>query len=361
MKIDWRGALGIVLSIALLYWAFSGIAFGEVWSTLRGSNLLLWAASSATATAVFPLRARRWKPILDPIAPDLPFGVLWRPTAIGFMITNVVPARAGELARAYALTRETPKVSFAAAIASIAVDRLFDGLVVLSLILVAMLSPAFPAGVHLGGQSATRWATVGVLVMLALMGALYTIVFFPSWLIRAYELLARRVAPRLEARGRVALEAFAAGLSVLRSPRRFVAILGWAIAFWLTNALSFWFGFKAVGISAPFTAALFLQGIIALGVAVPSSPGFFGVFETFGILGLSVYGVGRTEAVSWAIGQHVLSFIPITLIGAWYFVRLGLHLQDIKRAESADEEAAGTEAAGTDAAGPPPRKETTRA
>jgi hypothetical protein len=212
--------------------------------------------------------------------------------------------------------------------------------VVLSLILVAVLSPAFPEGVHLGGQSAARWAAAGVLVMVALMGVLYTIVFFPSWLIRAFELLARRVAPRLEARGRTSLEAFASGLSVLRSPRRFVEILGWAIAFWLTNALSFWFGFKALGITAPFTAALFLQGIIALGVAVPSSPGFFGVFETFGILGLSVYGIGKTEAVSWAIGQHILSFIPITLIGAWYFARLGLHLQDIKRAESADEDGA---------------------
>jgi uncharacterized protein (TIRG00374 family) len=338
MKIDWRGAVGIVLSIALLWWALHGIHFGEVWGALRGSNLLLWAASSATATAVFPLRARRWRPILHPVAPNLPFGVLWRPTAIGFMITNVVPARAGELARAYAITKETPKVTFAAAIASIAVDRLFDGLVVLSLILVAMLSPAFPENVHLGGQSAGRWAAAGILVMVALMAVLYTIVFFPSWLMRAYELLVRRVAPRLEARGRAALEAFAAGLSVLRSPRRFVAILGWAIAFWLTNALSFWFGFKALGIAAPFSAALFLQGIIALGVAVPSSPGFFGVFETFGILGLSVYGIGKTEAVSWAIGQHVLSFIPITLIGAWYFARLGLHLQDIRKAESAGED-----------------------
>jgi len=345
MKIDWRGALGIVLSIALLWWALHGIHFGEVWATLRASNLLLWAASSATATAVFPLRARRWKPILDPVAPNLPFGVLWRPTAIGFMVTNVVPARAGELARAYAITRETPQVTFAAAIASIAVDRLFDGLVVLSLILVAMLAPAFPHDVHVGGQSATRWAAAGVLVMVALVTVLYTIVFFPSWLIRAYELVVRRVAPRLEARGRVALQAFAAGLSVLRSPRRFVIILGWAIAFWLVNALSFWFGFKAVGIDAPFTAALFLQGIIALGVAVPSSPGFFGVFETFAILGLHVYGVDREAAVTWAIGQHVLSFIPITLIGAWYFGKLGMHLRDIKSAESADGDVAEATAA----------------
>jgi glycosyltransferase 2 family protein len=336
MKLDWRGALGIVLSIALLWWALHDVAFGTVWATLRESNLLFWVASSAAATAVFPLRARRWRPILDPIAPNLPFGMLWRPTAIGFMITNVVPARAGELARAYAITRETPRVTFAAAIASIAVDRLFDGLVVLSLILVAMLSPSFPHDAHVGGQSAAHWAIAGVLVMLALMAVLYTIVFFPSWLILVFEVVVRRVAPRLEIRGRAALAAFASGLSVLRSPRRFVTILGWAIAFWLLNALSFWFGFRAVGIAAPFSAALFLQGVIALGVAVPSSPGFFGVFETFARLALGVYGIAPKDAVSWAIGQHVLSFIPITLIGAWYFARLGLHLKDINSADTTD-------------------------
>lgn len=333
MKLDWRGALGIVLSLAFLWWALHGIHFDEVWATLRGSNIPLWLASSAAATAVFPLRARRWRPILDPVAPDLPFGVLWRPTAIGFMITNLVPARAGELARAFALTRETTKVSFAAAIASIAVDRLFDGFVVLAMLVFAMLVPAFPRDAVIGGHSAARWAVFGGAALLALMVVLYAIVFFPDWLIRGFEIVVRRVAPQLEARGREALHAFAAGLSVLRSPRRFGSIMVWAIAFWLMNGLSFWLGFRALGMDSPFSVALFLQGVIALGVAVPSSPGFFGVFEVGAILGLGVYGVSRSTAVSWAIGEHVLSFIPITVIGAWYFARMGMHLRDIRSAE----------------------------
>lgn len=337
MKLDWRGALGIVLSIGLLFYALKGIHFYDVWVILRGSHLPLWVAASATATAVFPIRARRWRPILDPVAPHLPFGVLWRPTAIGFMVTNVVPARAGELARAYALTRETSRVSFAAAIASIAVDRLFDGLVVVSMVLVAMAMPAFPRGAQIGRMSAAHWALLGAAGMLLLVAILYAIVFFPDWIIRAYELLARRVAPTLEARGRDALHAFAKGLSVLRNPRRFAAILGWAILFWLTNALSFWLGFKALGLPVDYSAALFLQGVIALGVAVPSSPGFVGVFETFAWAGLAVYGITQAQALSWAIAQHIVSFIPITLIGAWYFARLGLHLRDIRAAEAAAE------------------------
>jgi glycosyltransferase 2 family protein len=338
LKLDWRGALGIAISIALLWWALHGIPVREVSATLRSANLPLFLLSAALATAVFPLRALRWRPILDPVAPNLPFGMLWPAVAIGFMVTNVVPARAGELARAFALTHETsrpragvPRVPFAAALASLVVDRLFDAFVVLALALLAIFSPSFPGNTRIGGMPATRWASLGILGMLALAAVVYAIVFFPTWLITAYEAISRRVAPALEARGREVLHHFATGLSVLRNPARFMTILLWATALWLTNALAFWVAFQAVGIQVPWPAALFLQGLIALGVAVPSAPGFFGVFEVCATIGLSVYGIPRELAVAWAIGFHVLSFIPITLIGAWYFARMGLHLSQVQQ------------------------------
>ena len=349
MKLDWRGVLGIAISVALLWWVLHGIPVHEVSATLRGANLPLFLLSSATATMVFPLRARRWRPILDPVAPNLPFGMLWRATAIGFMVNNVVPARAGELARAFALTQETsaptaaaagiPRVPFAAALASLLVDRLFDAFVVVLLALLAIFAPSFPGDTKISGMPATRWASLGILGLVALAAVLYAIVYFPGWLIGAYEAISRRVAPQLEARGREFLQHFASGVSVLRNPVRFTTIFLWALALWLTNALSFWIAFKAVGINVPWTAALFLQGLIALGVAIPSAPGFFGVFEVCATIGLGVYGIPRELAVAWAIGFHVLSFIPITLIGAWYFARLGLHLSQVQQPDQQPEQA----------------------
>jgi len=336
VKLDWKGAAGIVISIALLWWALHGIHFEEVWTALRRSNVPLLLASAAVATSVVPLRARRWRPILDPVAPKLPFGVLWRATAIGVMINNVVPARVGELMRAYVLTRETSKVPLPAAIASIAVDRLFDGLVVLIMTLAAMLLPDFPHGARVGSVSAIHWAAIGLGLMAALMVALYAVVFFPGWLIGVFELVARRVAPALEAPGRRALQAFAEGLSVLRHGPRFLAVFGWATLLWLANAFAFWLAFRAVGLSASFGAALFVQGVIALGVAVPSAPGFFGVFEVAAIIGFAVYGIPRDVAVTWAIGYHILAFVPITAIGLWYFLRLGLRVRDVRSAEGGE-------------------------
>jgi uncharacterized protein (TIRG00374 family) len=340
MRFGWRGAVGIVLSAGFLYFAFRGIAFAEVMAHVRRANLGLLLLSAVAATCIFPLRALRWRPILDPIAPNLPFSRLWSATAIGMMINNVVPARAGEFARAYALSRSTPAVPFPAAFASLAVDRLFDAVVVLLLMCGAMLDPAFPRGATFMDRPVSSYATLFLLVTLAGIAVLYAVVLFPSRVLRVYELIARRLAPRLEARGRDALVSLANGLSVLRTPRRFAAVFAWTVVHWLVNALAFWIAFRAVGIQSPFSAALFLQGLIAIGVSIPQAPGFFGVFETFGKYGLGIYGVPPDAAVTWAIGFHFLSYVPITVIGAWYFVRAGLSMHDLGGAERAATEEA---------------------
>lgn len=344
MKFGWRSALGILLSAAFLVFAFKGIDWRTVGENVRRANIPLLALSAVAATAIFPLRARRWRPILDPIQPDIPFARLWSATAIGMMLNNVAPARAGEPARAYALSRSVPTVPFPAAFASLAVDRLFDTVVVLLLMFVAMLDPRFPPDVVIYKWPLAWYAMGGVAFVVAALVGMYALILLPQSILTPYEWLARRLAPKLEARGRDAILAIANGLSVLRSPSRFAAVFGWTLVHWLMNGLAFWLAFRAVGIGAPFSAALFLQGIIAIGVAIPQAPGFFGVFETFGKLGLGVYGVPPDQAVTWAIGFHVLSYIPITIIGAWYFLRAGMSMGDVGRIErgTADTPAATT-------------------
>ena len=328
MKGGWRAALGAVLSAALIYWTLRGVSAEQVARSLSQANPLLFAGAIFCATAIFGLRAQRWQSILEPVARKIPFGPLWRATAIGMMVNNVVPARAGEIARAYALTRETP-VPFATALASLAVDRLFDAIVLLLLAATALLDPALSSTETLAGRPLSSFGFGAALVVVVLLAGLYALVFFPAQLLRLFELFARRVSPTVEERGRRVLETFVQGLSVLRSPARFIGVFAWTLAHWLLNAIGFWLAFRAVGIHAPLSAALFLQGFIALGTAVPALPGFFGVFEYMSVQGLGVYGVTQQQAATWAIGYHLLSFIPITLIGAWYFARLGVRLKEL--------------------------------
>ncbi|MEO8575466.1 MAG: lysylphosphatidylglycerol synthase transmembrane domain-containing protein [Gemmatimonadales bacterium] len=336
MKASWRSVIGIALSAVLLVWVLRDVSIAVVWRELSQASIPLFLASATCATLIFPLRAIRWRTILQPVAPNQPLGALWRSTAIGMMANNVLPARAGEIARAYALTKQTG-VPFATSIASLAVDRLFDMLVLLLLAVVAFVDPAFPHEARIAGQTLGHIAQGSVAFVVVLLAALYALAFFPAKIVRLFELFARRVSPSIEERGKSILIRFSEGLSVLRSPRRFLAVLAWTLAHWLLNAFAFWLGFKAVGIELPFSSALFLQTLIAIGVALPSAPGFFGVFEKLATVGLAIYGVAADQATSWAIGYHILSFIPITVIGVWYFTQLGIHMKEI---DSAREETA---------------------
>lgn len=336
MKIGWKGALGIGLSVVCLYFAFRNFHFADALEAAKRANYFLLFLSVVAATAMFPLRARRWRTILDPVAPEpVPFGPLWRAVAIGMMMSNIIPARAGELARPYALNRERPEIPFSMALASVAVDRVFDAIVVMLLLGISTFEPSFPHTITLGTKvlQVAQLVRGFVLIPLVLTAALYALVFFPNQLIKLFEAFARRVSKTLETKGSEMLHRFAEGLSVLRNPVHFLAVFLWTLLHWLVQPLAFWLGFKAFGIHVPLLVTLFVQGVIVIVVALPSTPGFFGMFELAAVASLGAYGVDQTLAGTWAAVFHLLSYIPITLFGTYYFARAGLTMDEIGTAK----------------------------
>jgi uncharacterized protein (TIRG00374 family) len=333
MKNSVRTALGIVLSAVLLWYTMKGTSVSAVWDVLSKSSIPLWIACMVFATAIFPLRARRWQALLAPVYGRLPFRSLWEATAIGMMATNILPLRAGEFARAFALSRAEPQVKFTAAFASVAVDRLFDGTVVLLLMLLATLDPAFPSQQPIGDHTLAFYLKPTAAFLGLVLAGLLLFVIMPDRVFAISDAIMRRVAPRFEPKVRGLLEGFVSGLHVLRSPKLLLEVFFWTVLHWLCNAFAFWLGFQALHLSAPLSAGLLIQGLVAIGVSVPSTPGFFGPFEFFGKAGLAVYGVGSASAVGWVLGFHVLSFIPITLMGVWYLTRMKLHISDFTGAK----------------------------
>ena len=141
--LDWKALLGIGLSLALLYYAFRGVDLGEVAARAREADPWLLLLAALAATAVFPLRALRWRPLLRPVHPGSRFQPRFAATCIGFMANNLLPARVGEFARAYALSRLEP-VRASASFGSLVVERIFDGITVVTLLLIALAWPTFP-------------------------------------------------------------------------------------------------------------------------------------------------------------------------------------------------------------------------
>ena len=128
----------------------------EVWTDTQHANGVLRALTIFVATITFPVRTIRWQLILrDANGQRFPWTPLWHATAIGFMANNLLPARAGEVARAYVASRQLP-VRLSTALASLVVERVFDGLVMLGLMAVAIAAPSFPAHALVGDARSPR-------------------------------------------------------------------------------------------------------------------------------------------------------------------------------------------------------------
>jgi uncharacterized protein (TIRG00374 family) len=253
------------------------------------------------------------------------------------MANNLLPARIGEFARAFALSRLEP-IRISASLGSLVVERMFDGIIVVLLLLVALAAPSFPAFSGRDFSGIALWMGAILLVMLGLM---VVAVLRPEASVRGIEAVANRILPSAIRQPVVdALEAFLEGLAALRDVRLVVEIFLWSLLTWLAAGLGTWIGFLAFDIHLPFIAAVFLQSIIALAVALPSAPGFFGVFEAAAKVGLvEVWGVASSPALAFAIGFHIAGFIPITLMGLYYLWKLGLSWSDMGRSEETVEEA----------------------
>ena len=324
------GLAGIAISIAFLYWALRGVHLADVLAHVRHADPLLFVLSVILATLTFPARASRWRIILAASGMQVSWRPVWHATSIGFMANNLLPARAGELARAYAAARFVD-VPLARSLGSIAVERVFDGLIVVLLLALVIVTFDFPGAVVVGGASVSvTVAWTGAVFILAL-GVLFVLVHAPRPALSGLAALVRRIVPARAADFVVRVaRSFIEGLTILRSAGDFLRVVGWSLGVWLINAAAFYVAFLAFHLGPlPFTAALLLQGIVAVGVALPSSPGFFGAFEYFSRVALGLYGVGAGAALGFAIGTHLGWFLPITAIGLYRLARSGLSLHDI--------------------------------
>jgi uncharacterized protein (TIRG00374 family) len=306
------------------------VSLAAVWNEIRTARPGWLLLAAGTATLTFPIRTVRWRYLLRDQGAVLPVPPLWHATAIGFMANNLIPARAGEVARAYAAHALTG-VRFTTAFASIAVERVFDGLFLVGLLVAGFLAGGFTTDAAVQGVPLSRIALGGAGLFGSVFVVALAVVWQPAVTRRLAHALFQRLLPgRWADRILVLVDGALDGLSALRAPGRLGAVLVWSLVLWLTNAASFTLAFVAFGLSLPWGAALVLQGLLAFGVAVPSTPGYFGVFEGVTRAALTLYGVRASSAVSLAIGYHITGFVPITALGLASLWVANLHLRDLR-------------------------------
>ncbi len=322
--------IGFAISLAFIYVAFRGQDLSRVWGALSRANYWYVIPALALYFAGVWVRAVRWSILLRPLR-RLSARDLFPVVVIGYMANNALPLRAGELVRSYVLGNRTG-VRKTSSLATIAVERLFDGLTMLGFILVASIS--------IGLTSELRHL---VLIAAALFGlALVGLVAVSLSHVR--DRLLHAALDRLPARVAVPLRhatgAFHEGLGALRRRENLVQVALASVTAWLLEASMYAMVARGFGLGLDPASILLTTGVANLATLIPSSPGYVGPFEAGVLLALAgAVGIEREAALSFAVVVHAALYFPVTLWGLAYWWRESLSWRDVRQFST--EEAAG--------------------
>lgn len=295
--------LGTLLFIGFL---LIRIDIAEVGDAFTSANYAWLLPALAVYFLSIGLRSLRWRYLLRP-GGTLPLGEIYRLVVIGYMANNVLPVRAGELIRMY-MARQRWGLSQMSTLGTIAVERVFDGLV---LVLFLMVAAAF-----VGVSDLLRGLA---LVMLATFATIFALLFVlatsPKRAKAPLAALLRRFPERMAETLRAWGSSFVDGLLTIRSRDGQIVITTTTIAAWLLEAVMYYLVGFAFGLSESFVVFLMVTGAANLAIAIPISQGGIGPFELFTTKVLVLAGVGSAGATAYAIALHVVLLVPLTLLG----------------------------------------------
>jgi glycosyltransferase 2 family protein len=326
---SWRFWAGVAITVILVWFALRGQDFGEMRDAFRRFDYRYVAPAVLLYFIGVWFRAVRWRILLTPVVNISTRSVL-PVVVIGFMANNVLPFRAGELARAYALSKKTGARK-TSALATIAVERLFDGITMLGFILGAATVVSLTSDLrHVALIAFIVFSLAILMLTLLTVGGdfrdrLIQIVLGP---------LPTPLADRVE---RVA-ESFLMGLGVLRRRRDLAMVAICSVLAWSFEASMYWMIARGFDQPLPETmtvaATALTTGVANLATLIPSSPGYVGAFETGVLLVVEgAFGVNGALALSYAFLVHAALFFPVTIAGLIVAWRERLSLRAIRDAD----------------------------
>jgi uncharacterized protein (TIRG00374 family) len=326
--------IGILLSAAALYFAFRNVPLNDLLHYLKSINYL-WTFPAAILVLVsFFFRALRWQFIL---ASSHKIGI-WRafhPMMIGFMINCILPGRLGEFARPVILQRNE-KVPFATGIATVAAERVFD---VCALVLFAVITLATidinPEVEIVFGDFRLNRATLevlfsriilmGILLIIGIIGvsipfirrAIHRVILkLPALAFFATEATKTKIKENVCATLIRFVDNIALGFTLIRYPKKIMICAIYSILVWAIAAFSYWvFSLGSPGFHLSYTEMFAVMVIICLFIALPSVPGFWGVWEAGGVFAMSLFGVSTNAAAGFTLANHGVQVFPVIIVG----------------------------------------------
>ena len=326
-SIPWHTILIALLTVGLVAIFLRSIDLREAWRATLAAHPGWIAAAVAVTLQTYALRAWRWQALLGPLG-GARFRTAFRTTIIGFAATFLLPARVGEVLRPYLLARQE-RLDPAAAFATVIVERLLDLCTVLMLFAIAL----FLADIDVGAEvEAAGLVAVGASVVG--LGGLFVLAGHPERLGRWAGKLARHLPERAGTLVSHLVKTFAEGLKVMRSPGHLAVAMAWSVPLWLSIALGILFVSWAFDLTISFVGSFLVVGYLAVGVAAPT-PGATGGFHYMYLAAMTQFFRAPADAAgAAAVVLHLVSFIPVTLLGLFYMWQDGLTLGGLRKMKS---------------------------
>lgn len=310
----WKFWLGLVIGLFFLTLAFKNEDFGKIGQALGEANYWWLVPGLAMYFVGVALRALRWRFLLNPMQ-KISTARLFPVVVIGYMANNVLPVRMGEVVRAYVLGRRE-NVSKTAALATIVVERIMDGVTMILFLSVTSLFVTL-------NKDTEAVLRIAALVFLVAILAFFMVAHSRIWMKRLEEFGLRFVPGALKPKVSGLADAFIDGLQVLRQWRDFLMVVVLSVLAWAFEAGMYWMvslSFNGMNLSA---AAVFMTLAVAnLATLVPSTPGYVGPFDAAGKSVLQgIFKVSTTMAASYVILLHAALYLPVTLVGLVFWLR----------------------------------------
>lgn len=331
----WIGFAISLIFIGLFLFGPNRPDWGEIRTAISEANYALALASLPVYFLGILVRTIRWQYLLRPVA-RISVWRLYPVVIIGLMVNNLIPARAGELVRAYILG-EREQVSKATAFGTIAVDRLFDGLTLIPLL---VITAAFVGG---GEQFKADLLFVsfnvdffGLAVIMAVLfgivlAILFVLAFSETWRERVDGLVMTLTPARFRSNVEGLARSFFEGLQSLRSPVDLGVAWVMSGVSWLLEATMYYMVGVAFDINVGFEYYLLATAAANLAIAVLASQGGIGPFEFVTKQTFIAAGASASAATAYAVGLHALVLLPVIIIGLYFLSTMGLSLGELFR------------------------------
>lgn len=337
--------VGVAVSAVALYLAFRNVPLSDLFKYLASINYYWVIPSVALALFSFVMRVFRWQIILAS-AQRISFWRAFNPLMIGFMVNCILPGRVGEVARPVIL-RKQDNYPVSTGLATVATERIFDMslLIVLFATVLATVKINPQLSISFGSYRLNRETleiiSSGMLKLSVVL--LFGIILLSiertrniiNSLILKFPVLFFFLSPDGKAKiHRVIclplikiLENFAEGFSLIRYPKKVIACIVLSFMVWYLAALSIYImALGCPGIDLSFLEITAVMIIICFFIALPSVPGFWGLWEAGGVFALSLFGVSANDAAGFTLANHAIQMIPVILIGFISAVFTGVNI-----------------------------------